>query len=107
MKFSVSSYSFQKLLNNGTYTQRDLIAIAKDMGFDAVEYIDLMPEDGMTDLEYAKVLRAEAEKHSIEISAYTIGADFLKKDLDEEVNRLYGQIDVTEALGAKRMRHDA
>lgn len=107
MKFSVSSYSFQKLLNNGTYTQRDLIAIAKDMGFDAVEYTDLMPEDGMTDLEYAKVLRAEAEKHGIEISAYTIGADFLKKDLDEEVKRLYGQVDVTAALGAKRMRHDA
>ena len=31
MKFSVSSYSFQRLLNNGTYTQRDLIAIAKDI----------------------------------------------------------------------------
>lgn len=107
MKFSVSSYSFQKLLNNGTYTQRELISVAKDMGFDGIEFIDLMPEDGMTDLLYAKVLAHEAAKVGIEIVAYTIGADFLKKDPDSEVERLYGQVDVTEALGAKLMRHDA
>lgn len=107
MKFSVSSYSFQKLLNNGSYTQRELISVAKDMGFDGIEFIDLMPEDGMTDLLYAKVLAHEAAKVGIEIVAYTIGADFLKKDPDSEVERLYGQVDVTEALGAKLMRHDA
>lgn len=107
MKFSVSSYSFQKLLNNGSYTQRELISVAKDMGFDGIEFIDLMPEDGMTDLLYAKVLAHEAAKVGIEIVAYTIGADFLKKDPDSEVERLYGQLDVTEALGAKLMRHDA
>lgn len=107
MKFSVSSYSFQKLLNDGTYTQRELISVAKDMGFDGIEFIDLMPEDGMTDLLYAKVLAHEAAKVGIEIVAYTIGADFLKKDPDSEVERLYGQVDVTEALGAKLMRHDA
>ncbi len=107
MKFAVSSYSFQKLLNNGTYTQREIIGVAKEMGFDGIEYIDLRPENGMTDLEYAKVLKAEAEKQGIEIVAYTIGADFLKNDLDSEVERLYGQVDVAEALGAKLMRHDA
>lgn len=107
MKFAVSSYSFQKLLNNGTYTQREIIGIAKEMGFDGIEYIDLMPENGMTALEYAKVLKAEAEKQGIAIVAYTIGADFLKNDLDSEVERLYGQVDVAEALGAKLMRHDA
>ena len=108
MKFSVSSYSFQRLLNNGKYTQLDLIGVAKEMGFDGIEFTDLMPTDGMTDLEYAAVLKAEAEKAGIEIVNYTIGADFLgEKGWEAEAERLYGQVDVTAALGAKGMRHDA
>ena len=108
MKFSVSSYSFQRLLNSGKYTQLDLIGVAKEMGFDGIEFIDLMPTDGMSDLEYAKVLRDAAEKVGIEIVAYTIGADFLgEKGWEAEAQRLFGQVDVAEALGAKLMRHDA
>ena len=108
MKFSVSSYSFQRLLNSGKYTQLDLIGVAKEMGFDGIEFIDLMPTDGMSDLEYAAVLRDAAEKAGIEIVAYTIGADFLgEKGWEAEAQRLFGQVDVAEALGAKLMRHDA
>ncbi len=108
MKFSVSSYSFQRLLNSGKYTQLDLIKVAKEMGFDGIEFIDLMPTDGLTDLEFAKVLRAAAEKEGIEIVAYTIGADFLgEKSWEEEAKRLFSQVDIAQALGAKCMRHDA
>ena len=108
MKFSVSSYSFQRLLNSGKYTQLDLIGVAKEMDFDGIEFIDLMPTDGMSDLEYAAVLRDAAEKAGIEIVAYTIGADFLgEKGWEAEAQRLFGQVDVAEALGAKLMRHDA
>ena len=108
MKFSVSSYSFQRLLNSGKYTQLDLIRVAKEMGFDGIEFIDLMPTDGMTDLEYATVLKDAAEKAGIEIVAYTIGANFLdEKGWEAEAERLYGQVDVAAALGAKCMRHDA
>lgn len=108
MKFSVSSYSFQRLLNSGKYTQLDLIGVAKEMGFDGIEFIDLMPTDGMSDLEYAAVLRDAAQKAGIEIVAYTIGADFLgEKGWEAEAQRLFGQVDVAEALGAKLMRHDA
>ena len=108
MKFSVSSYSFQRLLNSGKYTQLDLIGVAKEMGFDGIEFIDLMPTDGMRDLEYAAVLRDAAEKAGIEIVAYTIGADFLgEKGWEAEAQRLFGQVDVAVALGAKLMRHDA
>lgn len=108
MKFSVSSYSFQRLLNNGTYTQLDLIKIAKDMGFDGIEFIDLMPPEGVTDAEYAVMLRKEAKKQGIEIVNYTIGADFLgEKGWEAEAQRLFGQVDIAEMLGAKGMRHDA
>lgn len=108
MKFSVSSYSFQKLLNEKKYTQLDLIKVAKDMGFEGIEYTDLMPPEGVSDLEYAAKLRAEAEKQGMEIVNYTVGANFLsEKGLEIEVERLCGQVDVAEALGAKGMRHDA
>lgn len=108
MKFSVSSYSFQKLLNEKKYTQLDLIKAAKDMGFEGIEYTDLMPPEGVSDLEYAATLRAEAENQGMEIVNYTIGANFLsEKGLEKEVERLCGQVDVAEALGAKGMRHDA
>lgn len=108
MKFSVSSYSFQKLLNEKKYTQLDLIKVAKDMGFEGIEYTDLMPPEGVSDLEYAAKLRAEAEKQGMEIVNYTVGANFLsEKGLEKEVERLCGQVDVAEALGAKGMRHDA
>lgn len=108
MKFSVSSYSFQRLLNNGTYTQLDLIKIAKDMGFDGIEFTDLMPPEGVTDAEYAAMLRKEAKKQGIEIVNYTIGADFLgEKGWEAEAQRLFGQVDIAEMLGAKGMRHDA
>lgn len=108
MKFSVSSYSFQRLLNNGTYTQLDLIKIVKDMGFDGIEFIDLMPPEDVTDAEYAATLRKEAKKQGIEIVNYTIGADFLgEKGWEAEAERLFGQVDIAEILGAKGMRHDA
>lgn len=108
MKFSVSSYSFQRLLNSGEYTQLDLIGIAKDMGFDGIEYIDLKPTDGMTDGEYAGVLAEAADKAGLEIVNYTIGADFLGENgWEAEAERLFGQVDIAVKLGAKGMRHDA
>ena len=108
MKFSVSSYSFQRLLNNGTYTQLDLIKIVKDMGFDGIEFIDLMPPEGVSNAEYAEKLRKEAKKQGIEIVNYTIGADFLGENgWEAEAERLFGQVDIAEKLGAKGMRHDA
>lgn len=107
MKTCVSSYSFSRLQGDEKLTQLQLIAKVKEMGFDAIEFTDLKTPEGMTDLEYAAALRAEAEKHSLPIANYTIGADLLNNDLDTEVERLCRKVDVAAALGAKGMRHDA
>lgn len=107
MKTCVSSYSFQPLLKSGELTQLQLIKKVKDMGFDGIEFIDLMPENGMTIREYAEALREESERVGIPIVNYTIGADLLNKPLDEECERLFGQVDIAEILGAFGMRHDA
>ena len=107
MKTCVSSYSFQPMLSGGELTQLQLIGKVKEMGFDGIEFIDLMPEDGMSVEEYAKRLRDESEKKNLPIVNYTIGAELLNRPLDEECERLFRQIDIAEILGASGMRHDA
>ncbi|MBR3439508.1 MAG: sugar phosphate isomerase/epimerase [Clostridia bacterium] len=108
MKISVSSYSFSQLLNSGEHSQLTLIALAKEMGFDAIEFTDLCPPDGVTEEEYAKQIKAESERVGLPVSSYTIGADFLKADnLDDEIARVCKKVDIASILGVKVMRHDA
>lgn len=110
MKFSVSSYSFQRLLSNGTMTQMDCVAKAAEMGFDAIEFVGILPHDGSSREEYAAKLREECRRHNLEISNYTVAADLLNGsdgDSDAEVKRLQGEVDIAAILGAPGMRHDA
>ncbi len=108
MKTCVSSYSFASYTHQQQKTQRDLIALAKSMGFDAIEFTDLCSPDGMTDAQYAEVLREESEKHGLPIVNYTIGADFLNcGDVQREIARVCGQAEIAKTLGASGMRHDA
>ena len=81
MKTCVSSYSFQPMLSSGEITQLQLIGKVKEMGFDGIEFIDLMPENGMSVEEYAKRLRDESEKTGLPIVNYTIGAELLNRPL--------------------------
>lgn len=106
MKYSVSSYSYSQLTSSGKYTEKQLIALAKEMGFDGIEFAEIHTLDGLDKLEYAKELKAEADKNEIEIVAYCIGANLLH-DTDAEIERLKGEVDVAAALGVPVMRHDA
>ena len=110
MKVAVSSYSFQKLLKDGTYNQFSIIEKAKEIGFGAIEFVDINPHDGTDKKEYAKKLREECVRVGMEISAFTFGADFLNGsdgDTKTEIERVKSQIDIAEILGAKVIRHDA
>ena len=108
MKTSVSSYSYSSYMKNSGKNQLDLVPLAKEMGFDAIEFTDLRPSEGESQADFARRIRAEADRVGIEISSYTIGADLLNADsLDEEVERLKGQVDIAAILGVKVMRHDA
>ena len=113
MKCSVSSYSFNQLIKKGEMTQLDVVKKAHEMGFAGIDYIDLAPFENATladQIAYAKEIRAEAEKYGIEIVAYTINGNLYQDDREaeaKEVERLMGQVDVAEALGAKIMRHDS
>ncbi|HZJ77592.1 MAG TPA: sugar phosphate isomerase/epimerase family protein [Clostridia bacterium] len=108
MKTCVSSYSFSKLTNSGEYDQLSIIKLAKEIGFDGIEFTQLAPPKGITPMEYALMLKEECAKNKLEIVNYTIGAEILNaENLDKEVERLCDEIDVAALLGVKGMRHDA
>jgi sugar phosphate isomerase/epimerase len=108
MKTCVSSYSFQKLLNSGEYTQLSLISEVKNMGFDAIEFTNLAPPKDISATDYAHKLREESDRCKLPIANYTIGAELLNcHSLDDEVARLMSEVDIAAILGAKGVRHDA
>lgn len=109
MKISVSSYSFHQYIKAGKLTQFDCVAKAKEMGFDAIEFTDIIADGLDAQKQIAKEIRQEAEKVGLEINAYTIGANLFKGSDEEnaqEVERLKNQLDVANVLGVKIMRHD-
>ena len=106
MKIGVSSYSFSKYMQQ---TGADYFAacdLAKKMGYDAIEFIDLslevQPADSLAEL--AKAIRRHCEEIDLPIAAYTVGADFLRPD---EARAVMEKVDIADALGAKVLRHDA
>lgn len=110
MKIGVSSYSFSRLVRNGAMSQLDVVAKAKEMGFDVLEFSALILPPDETPLSFAPRLRAEADRVGIPIVNYTIGADFLNGsggDWQAEAERLKTEVQVAAILGCPGMRHDA
>lgn len=110
MKISVSSYSFEQKIRSGELSQLDCVKKAKEMGFDAIELVGILAPEGTSREAYADLLREECEREELPISNYTVAADFLGGsggDLDAEVERVCGEVDMAVRLGAVSMRHDA
>lgn len=106
MKIGVSSYSFSKYMQQTGADYFAVCDLAKKMGYDAIEFIDLslevQPADSLAEL--AKAIRRHCEEIDLPIAAYTVGADFLRPD---EVRAVMEKVDIADALGAKVLRHDA
>lgn len=106
MKFGVSSYSFSKYMNQTGADYYTVCDLAKKMGYDAIEFIDLsldvQPADSLIDL--AKDIRRHCAEIGLPIAAYTVGADFMRPN---EADAVKEKVDVAAALGAKVLRHDA
>ncbi len=109
MKICVSSYSFNKYTKNTGCNYLDICNIAKEIGYEGIEFTDLKPEiSGLTDdIEAARQIRTHCEKIGLVITAYSIGANFLKSDPEAEIERVKHCVDVAVTLGAPMMRHDA
>ena len=106
MKIGVSSYSFSKYMRETGCNYFKICDIAKEIGFEGIEFIDLNldVQPAESQIALAKEIRAYCDSIGLEVVAYTIGADFI--DRENEVERLKGQVDVAEALGVSVMRHD-
>ena len=109
MKASVSSYSYSQYLRDGRLTLEALPQKAAEMGFSAIEYIDL-PQGGTAEREAnARRIRAAADASGLPICAYTVGASLYRPDraeADAEIDRLKGELEIAAILGAPLMRHD-
>ena len=109
MKLSVSSYSFEQYTKEGKMTLLDCVSKAKEMGFDAIEFITLPGDTFEEKKELARKIKEEADKVGIEINAYTVGACLYydtKEENDDQVEKLKNHLDIAKILGAKVMRHD-
>ena len=90
-------------------SQSDCVKKAKEMGFDAIEFTDLKGDTLEEQKEYAALIRREADACGIDINAYTIGACLYQdteEEMQAEVERLKGQLEVAKILGVSVMRHD-
>lgn len=109
MRIGVSSYSYQLLVNNGTFRQEDLVKLAAEAGFELIEFAGLIVPEGESKEHYAARLRELCGQHQIAVGNYTIGADFLNLtggSWRDEVERLQKEVDIAVILGATGMRHD-
>lgn len=108
MKIGVSSYSFSKYMKATGCNYLDICDLAKEMGFDGIEFTDLQSEvSGCDALTAAKQIREHCEKIGLEVAAHTVGANFLQDDPEAEVKRIMALVDVAAELGAPVLRHDA
>lgn len=108
MKLGISSYSLVRELRDEKMTILDVIQWVKDNGG---EHLELVPY-GYTvlgNLELADQIREKAASVGIELSAYSLPADFVQETEEtflEEVERLKAHVDIVNKMGIKIMRHD-
>lgn len=108
MKISVSSYSFARWMKDKN--QLETIKLAKELGFEAIEFSEILPHDGSSLEEYAEKLRKECEKYGVTICNLVFPADFVNGcdgDRKKEIERVKKMVDVAAILGVKSIRHDA
>ncbi len=106
MKIGVSSYSFSKYMNQTKADYFTICDLAKKMGYDVIEFIDLslevQPAESLRN--WRRLIRRHCEAIDLPIAAYTVSADFLRPN---EVQTVMEKVDIAETLGAKVLRHDA
>lgn len=107
MKIGINLYSFHGLMNEDSLGYKGCLDKVREFGVDAVDFIEDGSYDHESYLEYARKAGAYARELGIEVTCFCVGADFLNRDTDAEIERVKGMVDVAEAFGTKLMRHDA
>lgn len=107
MKIGVSSYSFAGYRNKTGAGYEEICTLARELGYEGIEFIRLEPSPGETEEDAADRIRIHCDRIGLPIIAYAVGADFLAHNPAEEVQSLCHCVDIARRLGAPLMRHDA
>ena len=105
IKIGFTSYSFSKAVNAGTIDYLKSIELAAEYGAEHIE----IAKDLSAEQELIESVKATAKAQNLDLSSYTIGANFVQPDAEavrKEVERIKGQIEIGAKLGVQRMRHD-
>jgi sugar phosphate isomerase/epimerase len=109
MKIGLSTYSLSRAIRDERISVLDAIDwIAENGG----EHVEIVPAGFSLDEDagLAAAIRERARVAGLDISSYTIGANFLAGDeaaRAAEIKRVKRHVDIGAALGVKLMRHDA
>lgn len=100
MKIGLSVYSFYEDLSDNKITFVDVAGYAAEIGYSGIELADfIFPYDGDRP-GYAKALKKTCEEVKLPVCGYVATGDFFREDLDAEITRLKGEIDIAKILGA-------
>lgn len=108
MKIGVSIYSFHGYASPDSLGVKGCIDKAKEIGCQGVDMVEGPKFDTQEQyLAYAKDIGEYCKKVDIETVCFCIGADFLNRPLEQEIERVKSYVDIAKAYGCKILRHDA
>ena len=109
MKVGLSSYSLSRAVKNG---ELDIFGVLRFAAENGAEHVEIVPgafgELTGNDELIAKIVKSAKENH-LELSSYTIGANFVQPTPEatrKEVERIKLEVETAAKLGVTRMRHD-
>ncbi len=113
MKLGMSCYCLDPAMASGQMSVDDVVDYAVAHGCEHIEFVPfrlafVTPERTL-DWELIDHVREKCKSAGIEISTYSVNADLLKTDPEEEereIERVKRHIDAAQGLGLSRMRFD-
>lgn len=109
MKIGVSLYSFHGYASDDALGVKGCIDKVKEFGGEGVDFVEVggFENDIKAYIDYASDIGEYCKSVGIQPLCFCVGADFLNRDFDSEVERVKGLVDVAAAYGCPLMRHDA
>lgn len=110
MKIGVSLYSFHAYAGEDSLGMKGCIAKAKEIAAKALTLLKHSTNLRRRTLRMRVKLARIACEIGVEAVCFCVGSDFLNGsggDVDAEIARVKGRVDIAAAYGCKLMRHDA
>jgi len=107
IKIGFTSYSFAAALKSGEMDISQAIRFAAGLG---AEHMEISPGSfGDMNDDMVNTIVTAAKDCRIDLSSYTIGANFVQPDsaaVAKEIERVKKEVEIAAKLGVTRMRHD-